>query len=165
MHTLAVLLIRLMGVLYLVSWLVAVPSILADLRYTNANVVPLPNAWWLAVYPPIISLMVVLLAPQAAGLMVPKAKADAPADEGLTQRGLMQVGTALIGIFVLGTNVHTLVGMVLLGAFDGAELFTPFMWQTVMPPAIGILIILLARFAPRLLERGGPARRPDPGSD
>lgn len=157
MHVLAVLLIRLLGFSYLLSWVVAIPSVLAQLRYSDSTYGRIPNVWWSAVYPIIMSVLVIVLAHPIASLFVPKRAAETPATSGLTAGGALQVGTMLIGIFVLGTHVHSLLGMWLLGGLEHVELFGPVMWQNAIGPAIGIAIIVLARFAPKLLE--WPAKR------
>lgn len=152
MQVLAVLLIRLMGVFYLVSWLAAVPDILAQLSLSDPDVERSASGWWMALYPTVIALLVIVLAHPLASLVVPKRAGELPASDGLTPPALMQVGTALIGVLIVGTQVHQFVGLVLLGAFSGSELFSPRVLPWAVGPVVGIALIACARFAPKLLE-------------
>ncbi len=166
MRVLAVLLIRLMGLVYLFSWLVSLTNILASLRYSDSYSGPLLNIWWSAVYPVVTSLLVIVLAHPIASLIVPKGAPGIPANHSLTSRGMMQVGTALIGIFILGSHLHAFIGLFILGAFERTELFSLRTAHQLIGPVIGIAIIACARFSPGLLEwptRAVVARKPDGG--
>src|SRR5262245_65595153 len=145
MFTFAVVCLRLMGFYFITAWMFSLPAVYyavsAESPYDGST---LELGWVIMAAPLIGAVLIIAFSELIAALIVPRKKDDSGKPG---EAGFLRVGMALIGIFVAARPLSEIVRTLTIMPYTQLERLVP-QAAAVM---VGVLLIVLARFAPRFL--------------
>ena len=143
MFTFAVVSLRLMGFYFILSWMMSLTAVYSVVMQPNPyDGSTLPNGWLVLAFPLIGGLLVIAFSEMIAALIVPRRK-DESGKPG--EASFLRVGMALIGLWVAAPSISRLASAVAVGFQDPVSIL-----PSGLGAAIGILLVVLARYAPQL---------------
>lgn len=154
MFAFAVVSLRLMGAYLLLMSSISLAPILMTIDQPSVygeSLLSSPVKTAVLVLPALLGLTVILVAKLIAVWIVPKRKSAATEGAPIDQGALIAAGTAVVGVHFAAMGLNSLLTSLILQADAPFTRDFSLAWPAAVQTAIGVALILWARFAPRML--------------